>query len=94
MMKANYTKTDLFFRHYEWDLDYCNETEEYEFNFEILDILQGYEVLAFANAFLDQYIPNPTYTDLHAIEYVFSNHLPHNLISKNDIAQWLLTNLF
>jgi hypothetical protein len=94
MMKADYTKTDLFFRHYEWDLDRSKDAEEYDLDFETLDILQGYEVLMFARQFLNSYVPAHTISDLHALEYMFINHLPHNLISKHDIAQWLLNNLY
>ena len=93
-MNTAYTKTDLRLRHYMWNIDRREVSTAYDLDNDPLNTLEGYEVLIFANTFLDLYLPDHNVLDLNGLEDVLANHLPSYLTTRRDIASWLGKNLY
>ena len=91
---AHYTQEDLLLKHYVWTIDNRGEAAGSDLGTETLDAMEGYEVLLFANTFLDAYMPDNTVEDLHSLEHIFLNHLPPYMSAKHDIARWLARNAY
>lgn len=88
-MRVKYQKDDLWLKHYTWTVDNRDDLSALDIGTELLDVLQGYEVLLFANTFLDMYFPEHTKNDLHFVEIAIAEHLPLNCRAKNDVSAWL-----
>jgi hypothetical protein len=91
-MNINYTRSELCLRHYLWTIDRRKDNEAHDLDAQVLDILQGNEVLMFANTFLNRYLPGHTIQNLHNLEYALVTHLPNYLVTKRQIAEWLTEN--
>lgn len=92
-MNKAYIKEDLQYNHYAWNVDRRDDPAGLDLDAAELDLLQGYEVLLFANTFLTLYLPDNTVDDLHGLENVFVQHLPPYITTKKDIALWIAKNL-
>jgi len=93
-MKLEYTQADLRFKHYRFSVDNRNNPEAHDLDLEVLDLMQGYEVLIFANTFLNLFLPDHSVADLHNLEGVFLSMLPRNITTKRDIAAWLARHIY
>ena len=93
-MNIEYTKAELSMKHYLWSSDRREDADAYDLDTMPLDILQGYEVLIFANTFLNLYLPHHTIKDLHHLEHALIEHLPHYVKAKRDVAAWLGKHLY
>ena len=91
-MEINYSRSEMCLRHYLWGVDRRKQTDANELDAQVLDIRQGNEVLMFANAFLNRYLPGHTVQNLHNLEHALVNHLPNYLVTKRQIAEWLTEN--
>ena len=92
-MERPYTTSDLYFDHYLWNVNRSARPEAYDLDKTPLDVLEGHEVVAFANTFLELYVPGHTAEDLHSIEHVLLHMLPSYIVHKCDVANWLAKNL-
>lgn len=86
---ADYSDIDLRMKHYAWDVDRRGQPGCHDLNLDELDVLQGYEVLLYANSFLNLYVPDHTTDDLQVVEYMLFHFLPVNLRAKSEIATWM-----
>ena len=94
IMKLDYTRGNLYFRHYLWTNDERENNDAYDLDMQPLDVLQGYEVLIFANTFLNLYLPDHTVTDLHHLEYALRDAVPYYLKSKHEISAHLAKHMY
>jgi len=93
-MRIDYTKTQLYFKHYLWSVDRREDIDTHDLDTQPLDVLQGFEVLIFANTFLNLYLPDHTITDLHNLEVALMGTEPHYMKSKKDIATYLARHIY
>jgi hypothetical protein len=87
-MELNYNKSDLKLKHYTWTVDNRDNPAAHDLGTEIMDTGQGYEVLLFANTFLELYRPRHTIIDLRIVEIAIARHLPYTGMSKSEVAVW------
>lgn len=88
-MKTDYTKADMALQHYSWDIDRRDEPAGADLDTSALDRAQGYEVLLFANTFLNLYVPGHDRHDLQLVEHILMNEIPFSVSTKNTVAIWI-----
>lgn len=90
---ANFKKTDMLYEHdYVWHRDGGDGPYTGKIDRDRLDRDEGYEVLDFANSYLNKQIHFADKDDLHKLERMLRNKLDSSVVMKDDIIDFLNKN--
>ena len=90
---TNFTKPQMLFENqYTWRRDIGDGPYIGKIDKDKLDRNEGYEVLDFANSYLNKNVFFATVSDLHKLEKLIKNFLPSNIVMKREIIDFLSKN--